>query len=112
MDVDENEDLFGDEEEDVASDGGRALSDRELDSGDDEGRRDRVEDTKDEDDSALREIRTQDILLARGRVPKPSNGEVRHNTPDLRTRALIADILVGHPSNPSFPRYRSWSIRT
>lgn len=81
MDVDDNEDLFGDEEDDIVSDRGRAVSDRELDSADDDGRPDEVHDTQDGGEATLREIRTQDILLARGRVPKPSNGEVQKGAP-------------------------------
>lgn len=70
------EDLFGDEEDEVAEKP-RELSDEELDSGDDEGREDR---TKDEGGYKAvldkEELRVEEKVLYRHPLPKPLDGEV------------------------------------
>lgn len=72
-----DEDLFGDDDE-VSADNIRQLSDRELDSGDDEDRRDRAPRASigvDIDDS--REATVLEQTLPRHAVPKPADGDVR-----------------------------------
>ena len=55
----------------------RKLDDSELDSGDDEGREDRVRDALDEDDDAPeRTAVITDITIGRHPGPLPSDGEV------------------------------------
>jgi hypothetical protein len=76
----ENEDdLFGDED-DVQSEQQRALSDRELDSGDDEDRNDRaaehIDDMGQQIGTQDREARILDADFPRQAVPKPTDGEV------------------------------------
>ena len=72
----EEDDLFGDEAE-VGSDHVRQLSDQDLDSGDDEGRNDRVVDEMEEDDPvAERPLQVMDLSLGRPTAPQPSDGEV------------------------------------
>lgn len=78
MDVEGAEDdLFGSEDGDEAPKV-RELSDRELDSGDDEGRSDRAPDTQNEeiDYETGRELRILDQVISRHPVPKPVGGEV------------------------------------
>jgi len=76
------DDLFGDEEEGEAENV-RELSDRELDSGDDEGRNDRAprKDEEDVDETAHREARILECKLYRHPLPKPFDGEVRDQSP-------------------------------
>lgn len=61
----------------------RKLDDEELDSGDDEGRRDRLEDgdmdgyvNDEEEQGEMRSQNVADIRLARHPIPCPSDGEV------------------------------------
>ncbi|KAI4282547.1 MAG: hypothetical protein L6R38_002844 [Xanthoria sp. 2 TBL-2021] len=75
-------DLFGDGSED-GEEGGtpkrRELDDVDLDSGDDEGRRDRLEDDYAHDDDEhgeTREENVEDIRLPRHPIPHPSDGEL------------------------------------
>ncbi|KAL8691976.1 MAG: hypothetical protein Q9218_002900 [Villophora microphyllina] len=84
----EDADLFGDGSDADADGGGspkrRRLDDDELDSGDDEGRRDRIDNDDDDvdgygDDRDRLEARTrnvQDIRIARHPIPRPSDGEL------------------------------------
>ncbi|TGO66486.1 hypothetical protein BOTNAR_0060g00260 [Botryotinia narcissicola] len=80
-DVDEEDDLFGDvpdEEPGTAPPPPRVLSDAELDSGDDEGRDDRVPDRDEEEELPAEDTRNARILEAdifRHPVPRPSDGE-------------------------------------
>lgn len=56
----------------------------DLDSGDDEGRRDRLEDDYAHDDDEhgeTREENVEDIRLPRHPIPHPSDGEVKFFTP-------------------------------
>jgi RNA polymerase-associated protein LEO1 len=72
------DDLFGDEDE-ATSKKERALSDEELDSGDDEGRNDREPahiDGSQETDGQYREARVLESSFPRQVVPKPTDGEV------------------------------------
>lgn len=73
---DEDEDLFGDDEE-VPAEKIRELSDRELDSGDDVDRNDRApkDDVEIYDDSG-RDARVLEQTIFGHPVPKPANGEV------------------------------------
>lgn len=54
----------------------RHLDDEELDSGDDEGRADRVGDEVEEPQMVARERQIQETDLPRMPVPQPSDGEV------------------------------------
>lgn len=74
-DLIDEDNLFGDDEEAAGSPAARDLSDRELDSGDDEGRDDRV----DRDEPVLpeqREARLMDVYAIPHPVPTPTDGEV------------------------------------
>lgn len=74
----DEDDLFGDEDE-VQSEQERALSDRELDSGDDEDRNDRAADRMDDMGQQIgtqdREARILDADFPRQAVPTPKDGE-------------------------------------
>jgi RNA polymerase-associated protein LEO1 len=76
------DDLFGDED-DAQSEQERALSDRELDSGDDEDRNDRAPEPMDDFGQQIgthdREARIMDADFARQAVPKPTNGQAGLN---------------------------------
>lgn len=73
---DGDDDLFGDDDE-APADKARELSDRELDSGDDEDRRDRAPRAdEDVDINESREARIMETTLWRHPVPKPADGEV------------------------------------
>ncbi|RDW75051.1 hypothetical protein BP6252_06193 [Coleophoma cylindrospora] len=75
--ADLEDDLFGDDDDNV-SEKNRELSDRELDSGDDEGRNDRAHNRGDEDENNAttgREARILDSTLWRQPWPKPFDGE-------------------------------------
>jgi RNA polymerase-associated protein LEO1 len=75
----DEDDLFGDEDE-VQSEQERALSDRELDSGDDEDRNDRAAEHVDDMGQQIgthdREARILDADFPRQAVPTPKDGEV------------------------------------
>ncbi|KAG4425664.1 hypothetical protein IFR04_001126 [Cadophora malorum] len=73
---DGDDDLFGDDDE-APADKARELSDRELDSGDDEDRRDRAPRAdEDVDINESREARIMETTLWRHPVPKPADGEL------------------------------------
>ncbi len=78
-DDDGADDLFGDEDE-AQSEQERALSDRELDSGDDEDRDDRVRGHRDGSAEEIgpndRQARVMDAEFPRQAVPKSTDGEV------------------------------------
>jgi RNA polymerase-associated protein LEO1 len=74
--ADEVEDLFDDDDDD-AEEPGRQLSDRELDSGDDEGRRDRAPKGDEVEDDSGREARVLETTVWRHPLPHPADGEVR-----------------------------------
>lgn len=71
---DEVEDLFDDDDDEEPI---RQLSDRELDSGDDEGRDDRAPKEDELDVDSGREARIIDTTIFRHPVPKPADGQVR-----------------------------------
>ncbi|KAL2067311.1 hypothetical protein VTL71DRAFT_1735 [Oculimacula yallundae] len=73
---DGDDDLFGDDDE-APADNVRELSDRELDSGDDEDRRDRAPRAdEDADIGDTREARVLETTLWRHPVPKPADGQL------------------------------------
>lgn len=76
------DDLFGDED-DAKSEQEHALSDRELDSGDDEDRNDRAagrgNEMAQQIDAHDREARIMDADFARQAVPKPTDGQASFN---------------------------------
>jgi hypothetical protein len=76
------DDLFGDEDE-AQSEQERALSDRELDSGDDEDRNDRAAEHTDDMAQQIgthdREARIMDADFARQGVPRPTDGQAGLN---------------------------------
>ena len=59
----------------------RKLDEEDLDSGDDEGRDERVENEMDGYDEEQAEFEEQilDVEIGRHAAPRPSDGEVRHN---------------------------------
>ena len=82
--ADDAEDLFGSDSEAGAVKKVRELSDRELDSGDDEDRDDRApQEAEDEeiDYDSGRDARVLDATVWRHPLPKPADGEVRFKFP-------------------------------
>lgn len=76
--IEDEGDLFGDDG-DNASEPERALSDRELDSGDDEGRNDRRRDgSMEQEPVETYAARFTSKLIARHPFPQSSDGEVTH----------------------------------
>lgn len=75
-----DDDLFGDED-DAQSEQERALSDRELDSGDDEDRDDRAAEPMDDMAQQIgahdREARIMDADFPRQEVPRPTDRQAR-----------------------------------
>jgi RNA polymerase-associated protein LEO1 len=76
--ADLEDDLFGDDDEEP-TEKVRELSDRELDSGDDEERNDRAprNEAEEVDFESGREAQVQESTIWRHPVPKPVDGEVR-----------------------------------
>ena len=76
--VDDDDDLFGDggEDGDEATPAFRNLEDEDLDSGDDEGRTDRVQREDEHKDEQLENLEVMDAELERHAVPEPSDGEL------------------------------------
>ncbi|KAI0997568.1 hypothetical protein K3495_g10619 [Podosphaera aphanis] len=78
--IEEDGDLFGDDEEidDASAPKKRELSDRELDSGDDEDRNDRIQQTVEEETGyeSGTEARILEATLWRHPIPKPLDGEL------------------------------------
>ncbi|EKD15890.1 uncharacterized protein L3040_003253 [Drepanopeziza brunnea f. sp. 'multigermtubi'] len=72
--VESDGDLFGDDD-DMPAEKIRELSDRELDSGDDEDRRDRAPRAEGVDPGNSKEVQVLEQLLPRHPVPKPADGE-------------------------------------
>jgi RNA polymerase-associated protein LEO1 len=73
-----DDDLFGDEAEEEPPKP-RELSDEELDSGDDEGRDDRLpekEIAEEHDEDSTRDARILEADIFRHPIPKPSDGQV------------------------------------
>jgi hypothetical protein len=63
----------------------RNLEDEDLDSGDDEGRTDRVQREDEHKDEQLENLEVMDAELERHAVPEPSDGEV-HTKPPICAR--------------------------
>ena len=76
--ADLEDDLFGDDDEEP-TENVRELSDRDLDSGDDEDRDDRGPRNEPEEIEygGEKEVRIQESTVYRHPVPKPQDGEVR-----------------------------------
>ncbi|CZR61174.1 related to LEO1 Extremely hydrophilic protein [Phialocephala subalpina] len=70
-----DEDLFGGDDEDAPVEKTRELSDRELDSGDDEDRNDRAPLEEEIDYDGGRDARVMDTTVWRHPLPKPADGE-------------------------------------
>lgn len=77
----------------------RKLDDEELDSGDDEGRLDRIEDDGvdgygdgEEEQGEVHSLNVADVRLARHPIPCPSDGEViARSRPSDDTTACVVD---------------------
>lgn len=81
-------DLFDDSDDAEPT---KQLSDRELDSGDDEGRNDRApKEDEDETDQNGENIRRLDAGVTRHILPKPFDGEVRSLQQSLRMKLTFA----------------------
>ncbi|TAQ88525.1 hypothetical protein B7494_g3138 [Chlorociboria aeruginascens] len=93
-DAEAEDDLFGDDDK-GDEDQARELSDRELDSGDDEDRRDKVRNTKKPEDDAGMDARILEATLYRHPIPKPVDGE--YNT--LRLPSFIG--IEPHAFDPN-----------
>lgn len=74
--ADGDEDLFGGDADDVPEEKTRELSDRELDSGDDEDRNDRAPVEEEVDYEGGRDARVLESTIWRHPLPKPTDGEV------------------------------------
>lgn len=73
----DQDDLFGSDDEIVETTKTRNLSDEDLDSGDDEGRRDRLPSEQgDDQEPEGRVARILETDIARHPLPKPVDGEV------------------------------------
>ncbi|KUJ20531.1 uncharacterized protein LY89DRAFT_715910 [Mollisia scopiformis] len=70
-----DEDLFGGDEDDAQVEKTRELSDRELDSGDDEDRNDRAPQEEEVDYESGRDARVMESTIWRHPLPKPVDGE-------------------------------------
>ncbi len=72
------DDLFGEvsDDDDAPVENARELSDRELDSGDDEDRNDRAPEEEDEERGPSRKVKVVDLDIWKHNLPKPSDGEV------------------------------------
>jgi RNA polymerase-associated protein LEO1 len=107
-----DDDLFGSEDQsDGPAEKVRELSDRELDSGDDEDREDRVppKAEAEEVDYGGRDARILDSTVWRHPLPKPADGEVRS---DIPIPSIKSDIfLVQHIAPTQVSGHRSPSLR-
>jgi RNA polymerase-associated protein LEO1 len=92
---DVEDDLFGDEDDGPAIKE-RELSDRELDSGDDEDRDDRVTRAAEVEDDTGRDARIMESTIWRHPLPKPFDGEVRFLFINLSTHVYF--ITVQRPA--------------
>jgi hypothetical protein len=109
-------DLFGEDEDDLFGDGDedqseqeRALSDRELDSGDDEDRNDRaaaehMDDIGQQIGTHDREARILDADFPRQAVPMPTDGEASLDQPASLRGILLILHVVAYTSNPKVSR--------
>lgn len=81
--------------------GDRKLDDADLDSGDDEGRRDRLADTieDDDDDGAVEDQVVQIYPSDIGRMaePEPGDGDVRIRQPSFAFQWLISAAICHEP---------------
>jgi RNA polymerase-associated protein LEO1 len=97
---DVEDDLFGDED-DGPTIKAQELSDRELDSGDDEDRGDRVHRAAEVDDDSGRDARIMESTIWRHPLPKPFDGEVRFIFIKLSTHTDY--VLVQRPAIAKIP---------
>ena len=88
--ADLEDDLFGDDDEEPIEKV-LELSDRELDSGDDEERNDRAprDDAEEIDYADGRDVQIQESTVWRHAVPKPVDGEVRSYIIRIRARLTL-----------------------
>lgn len=102
--ADGEDDLFGSEDE-APAEKARELSDRELDSADDEDRYDRAHklDAAEPDNDGGRDARIQDSTVWRHPLPKPADGEV-----SIYIRR-VGVLLIGESSTPYDCRI-SWAL--
>lgn len=98
------DDLFGDEDEGPVEKV-RELSDRELDSGDDEDRRDRAPraEAGEEELDESRDARVMETTIWRHAIPKPADGEVR-------TRRNPAEAMLIVSSSTRCDYHHSWAL--
>jgi RNA polymerase-associated protein LEO1 len=91
LEDDLEDDLFGDDDEEEPIEKVRELSDRELDSGDDEERNDRAprDDAEEIDYGNGRDVQIQESTVWRHAVPKPVDGEVRSHIITSRARLTL-----------------------
>lgn len=85
----------------------RQLDDEELDSGDDEGRNDRLADDDemavDDGQQPLEELMFMDVEFGRHPVPEPSDGEASTTTASA-SDSEETDVLLAIPhESPTFP---------
>ncbi len=71
------DDLFGSDAEDTPAEKERELSDRELDSADDEDRNGKALEAEDEETEPSHVVKVVDLDIWKHNLPKPSDGEVR-----------------------------------
>lgn len=97
----EEDDLFGgDDDDDTTMEKTRELSDRELDSGDDEGRNDRAPQEEEVDYEGGRDARVLESTIFRHPLPKPTDGEVSIYGPYLRSQLMFnSSTPCGFPSS-------------
>jgi RNA polymerase-associated protein LEO1 len=100
--ADGEEDLFGgdDDDNDTPAEKTRELSDRELDSGDDEDRNDRAPQEEEVDYEGGRDARVLESTIWRHPLPKPMDGEVSACHMYFRTQLMCnSSILCDFPSS-------------
>lgn len=104
------DDLFG-SDDDAPVEKTRDLSDEDLDSGDDEGRRDRApREEPEEDDSNDRVARVLETTVSRHVLPQPFDGEVGNPFPDNLSQLIQKPVKLIARSKIS--RYRAASLRS
>src|SRR5262245_47920882 len=90
----------------------RHLDDEDLDSGDDEGRADRLQDgEEDAPRYTQKEINIVECDLPRTAKPQPSDGEVRVPSPAANARRTDSSLALSTETT-QFPRNRSKSLHS
>lgn len=98
--ADGDEDLFGGDDDDTPAEKNRELSDRDLDSGDDEDRNDRAPQEEEVDYEGGRDARVLESTIWRHPLPKPIDGEVSACQTYLRMQLMRgSSILYGFLSS-------------